>query len=461
MAPAGQARDTEIAMLPRQATHQNIYRLLIAGFSLVILMLLAAAIVGLRNIQSIQENASRLVHEQDTTRRLVDELRSREKSLGEVFSILARDPDSVDAKAIFSQLADADRDIERISAEGAHTPQSALWNSLRQTSAAFSGEARRILSTENLTSFASLDLFRDHEAFTAVVARLIESDYRNVSAAQAQIDRRSSRLLEISALFASGSVLLALIFAALTVRMASQLIRAMEWQAAELSRVSWHMLQDQEATARRFSHELHDELGQSLTAVKTNLAALRANAGSNAASDPARLDDCLRQVDESIGNVRQMSQLLRPTILDDFGLEAGLRWLCEGFAARTGIEVDCVSTFTGRLPDETETHLFRIAQEALTNVARHSGAHHVEVRLASSGHHIRLTIQDDGHGLPQAPSPAASAPNRKPGPLGLIGMRARARSAGGDVTVRSRPDQGVLIDVQVPLPDETHSHPVG
>src|ERR1035438_633157 len=128
-------------MLPRQITHQNIYRLLIAGFSLVILMLLAAAIVGLRNIQSIQENASNLVHEQDTTRHLVDELRSREKSLAEVFSILARDPDSVDYAGIMSQLAGADRDIERISAEGAHTPQSALWTSLRETSAAFSGEA--------------------------------------------------------------------------------------------------------------------------------------------------------------------------------------------------------------------------------------------------------------------------------------------------------------------------------
>src|ERR1035441_9607871 len=100
MAPAAPARDTEIAMLPRQITHQNIYRLLIAGFSLVILMLLAAAIVGLRNIQSIQGNAANQDHEQDTTRHLVDELRSREKSLAEVFSILARDPDSVDYGAI-------------------------------------------------------------------------------------------------------------------------------------------------------------------------------------------------------------------------------------------------------------------------------------------------------------------------------------------------------------------------
>jgi len=148
-------------------------------------------------------------------------------------------------------------------------------------------------------------------------------------------------------------------------------------------------------------------------------------------------------VDESIGNVRQMSQLLRPTILDDFGLEAGVRWLSEGFAARTGIEVKFTSGFTGRLTDESETHLFRIAQEALTNVARHSGAKHVQIQIESSGGEIRLTVQDDGRGLGSAPSDGRG--------LGLIGMRARARSAGGDVDVHSRPGEGVLIQVRVPV----------
>ncbi len=200
-----------------------------------------------------------------------------------------------------------------------------------------------------------------------MAARLIEAEYRKVSAAQAQIDRRSSRLLAASFLFAAPSVLLAFLFAVVTVRMVGRLTREMEWQAAELGRVSWHMLEDQEATARRFSHELHDELGQSLTAVKTNLTALEAGGKL----DRARLEDCLHLVEEAIGNVRQLSQLLRPTILDDFGLEAGLRWLVEGFAARTGIEATLQSSCSGRLPDETETHLFRIAQEALTNVARH------------------------------------------------------------------------------------------
>jgi two-component system sensor histidine kinase UhpB len=211
------------------------------------------------------------------------------------------------------------------------------------------------------------------------------------------------------------------------------------------------MLEDQESTARRFSHELHDELGQSLTAVKANLAALRG------LPDESRLDDCLRLVDESIGNVRQMSQLLRPTILDDFGLEAALRWLCEGFTHRTGIQTAFKSGISGRLPDETETHLFRLAQEALTNVARHSGAHTAAVTLDSQGGEVRLSIRDDGHGLPAA--------GAGPRGMGMIGMRARARSVGGDLSVRSEAGQGVEIEVRVPAGGAEHErkdpHPVG
>jgi signal transduction histidine kinase len=433
-------------MLPRQITHRNIFRVLIAGFGLVILLLVAAAVVGVRNIRAIQQNAASLVREQSVTNRLVDELQSQQTNLSEVYSVLARDPDSVDYDRIMSQLDEADRDIDRISAEGAQTAERDLWARLKQSSLDFSREARRLLSVESPETFSSMDLFRHHGAFASVAARLIEAEYRKVSAAQAQVDRRSSRLLAASFLFAAPSVLLALIFAVATVRLVGRLTREMEWQAAELGRVSWHMLEDQEATARRFSHELHDELGQSLTAVKTNLNAL----GAGGQADRARLEDCLHLVEEAIGNVRQMSQLLRPTILDDFGLEAGLRWLVEGFAARTGVEATLESSFSGRLSDQTETHLFRIAQEALTNVARHAGAKRVEVKLESSGDEIRLTIRDDGSGLAGGSATEGRQAGR-PGPLGMIGMRARARSAGGDVTVRSRPGYGVEIEVRVPF----------
>ena len=456
-------------MFPRQITHQNIVRVLIAGFSLVILLLLAAALVGVRNIQSIQENAASLLREQAVTNRLIDELHSQQTTLSEVFSVLAGDPDSVDYDHIMSQLDQADREIDRISAEGGKTPEQVLWTRLKQSSMDFSHEARRLLTSDNIETYASVDLFRDHAAFVSVVARLIEAEYRKAGTAQAEIDQRSARLLYDSFLFAAASLLLALMFAVVTVRMVVQLIRRMDWQTAELGRVSFHMLEDQEATARRFSHELHDELGQSLSAVKANLASIEDHGQVNR----RRLDDCLRLVDESIGNVRQMSQLLRPTILDDFGLEAGLRWLAEGFAARTGIEVQVESTFSGRLADETETHLFRIAQEALTNVARHAGARHVSIKLEPAGDQIRLSIGDDGRGLTDGRSggdpngASAGIPNGRG--MGMIGMRARARSAGGDLVVRSPAgpalapgsSAGVLIEVRVPLRNETHTHPVG
>src|SRR5450432_421535 len=448
------ARDTEIAMLPRRITQQSIFRVLITGFSLVIMLLLAASIVGVRNIQSIQQNAASIVKEQSVTSGLIDELHSQQTTLSEVFSVLARDPDMVDYDHIMSQLEEADRDIHRISAEGAQTAERDLWARLQRSSTDFSNEARRLLSADYPETFFSIDLFRYHGAFTSVVARLLEAEYREVNAAQAQIDGRSSRLYQISEFFAAAAILLALIFAVFTVRMAVALIRRLEWQTAELSRVSWHMLEDQEATARRFSHELHDELGQSLTAVKTNLTALQLHGEETG----ARLADSVHLVDEAIGNVRQMSQLLRPTILDDFGLEAGLRWLAEGFAARTGVDVQVESNLEDRLADETETHLFRIAQEALTNVARHSGAKHVHMKLTSAGSDVQLSIQDDGRGL--APAPAKSGPGNGQG-MGMIGMRARARSAGGDVSVHGDRGQGVLIEVRVPARNETHSHPAG
>jgi len=436
-------------MQPKPITHGNIFRVLTAGFGLVVILLLAAALVAVRNIRAIQQSAAGLIGEQEVARRLIGELHGQQTSLSEVFSVLARDPDSVDEGAILKQLDTADADTARIAAEGARTADRDLWASLKQASLAFSAEARHILAEDEPETFAPVELFREHEDFMTVVARLVEREYRTAGAAQARLNQLTSELLRTTVIFAGASVLLAMLFAVITVRMVSRLIRGMEWQTAELGRVSWHMLEDQEATARRFSHELHDELGQSLTAIKTNLAALAAGGQANA----ERTSDCLRLVDEATANVRQMSQLLRPTILDDFGLAASLRWQVEGFAARTGIEARFESNFDGRLPGETETHLFRIAQEALTNVARHAAAHRVTVKLTAEKEQLRLSVEDDGKGLAGTPAEGRG--------MGMIGMRARARIAGGELTERSQPGQGVLIEVRLPIPDETDSHSAG
>jgi signal transduction histidine kinase len=187
----------------------------------------------------------------------------------------------------------------------------------------------------------------------------------------------------------------------------------------------------------RFSFLRITESNVLLAAVRSNLTR-----GSTHDLDSLRAD-CLGLVDESIANVRELSQLLRPVILDDFGLEAGLRWLAEKFAQRTRIKVDCDSTCPGRFADETETHLFRIAQEALTNIARHAEATRVVIQLALEDKNIRLSIIDDGKGLPAEPS--ASPPS-----LGMVGMRARARQCGGELNVTATQPHGLRIEAVVP-----------
>src|SRR3954447_259677 len=168
-------------MLPRQITHQNIFRVLIAGFTLVTVLLVAAAIVGIHNIQSIQENANNLVREQSLTNQLIDELHSQQTTLSEVFSVLARAPDSVDYGKIMSQLGEADADIARISEQGARTSEHDLWQRLNRSSLEFSSEARRLLADDYPETFSSMDLFRFHGSFASIVARLLEAEYRKLT----------------------------------------------------------------------------------------------------------------------------------------------------------------------------------------------------------------------------------------------------------------------------------------
>ncbi len=416
-------------------TYEKLLRVLVLGFSAVIALLVAAAFVGVNSAQLIKESTAELVRSELVTTRLIDELQREQDTLNATFYKLSRGPELVDRARVLVQLDAADQAVGRIVQEAAGTPQANLWHQLDIATRAFSSEARRLLALRNVPNYSSRDLLRRNEEVTGLVAQLISSNYGRAIAAQSRIDQRSAKLVNESVLLLGACLLLALLCAVFTVRITTVLFRKMESQAGDLTRVTWHMLENQETVARRFSHELHDELGQSLTAIKANLLALE----STGHSDPARVEDCQHLVDDAIQNVREMSHLLRPTILDDFGLDAGIRWLTERFAQRTGIEVNYHSTFEDRLPDEAETHLFRIVQEALTNVARHSAATRVDIELQRDGDRIHFSMKDNGRGFHN---------ENAPGGLGLVGMHARARSIGGELTIQSR--GGVAIELWAP-----------
>jgi len=414
---------------------RTLLRVLVIGFAVVIALLAAAAVIGVHNARSITASASGLVADQLVITRLLDEVEREQEALNAAFYRMSRAPENVDRAKVLAALDQTGGEVAILVAKARGGPDEAAWSALERAVLDFSSEARQLLTGKKAPGFSSRDLFFRHEEVTTVVAHLADLSYARAAETSKQVDAQTNSIVTESVLLIGGSLLVALVSAVVTVRIAARVFRQMEAQTGELSRVSFRMLETQEATARRFSHELHDELGGSLTAIKTNLTN----------GDP-KIEDSIKLIDDAIVNVRTLSQLLRPTILDDFGLDAGIRWLAERFSERTGIDAGYRSHFDGRLADETETHLFRIVQEALTNVARHANASRVTIFLRAENGNIRLTLSDNGLGLPQV------APEHTG--MGLTGMRARARSAGGDCTISSTTGGGVTIDVTAPMERE-------
>lgn len=275
---------------------------------------------------------------------------------------------------------------------------------------------------------------------------------------EALIFQQTQGLLVEMVWILGACLLLALLISAGTLTTLRRTFRRLAAQEDELAKVSWHLLDFQEKMARRFSHEMHDELGQSLLGLRRLLAQIPEKPASGRLAEIRRNGMAL--ADEVIASARRLSQQLRPVILDDLGLDAGLRWMCESFIQRTGIAAHYCSNFEGRLEEQEETHLFRIAQEALTNVARHSGATAAWVTLQVRAGDVLLEVADNGRGLdPAVPSSTGS--------LGMIGMRARARQIGGELEVEGRRGGGLAVRVVAPLqvlqhePKPENPSPVG
>jgi signal transduction histidine kinase len=210
--------------------------------------------------------------------------------------------------------------------------------------------------------------------------------------------------------------------------------------------LSRRLLTAQEEERRRLAIELHDELGQGLTAVKINLAFLERMAG--AATAPIQLRDAIASVDEAMQRVRDLALDLRPSVLDDLGLTAALRWYGDRFARRAQVEVRVAVDPVPPLEPELETACFRVAQEALTNVARHARARRVWLDLKVLPEGIELAVRDDGVGFD-----VASARERASGgtSMGLLGMQERVSLVGGEFELASVPGGGTEVRARFAL----------
>ena len=212
--------------------------------------------------------------------------------------------------------------------------------------------------------------------------------------------------------------------------------------------LSARILELQDIERRRIARELHDSVGQFLTGMKLNLGQLGRRGSSDSLESPALLNDTLDLADRAISEVRTISHLLHPPLLDELGFESAARWYVEGFAKRSGIHVVIdIAEIVERLPKEIELALFRVLQEALTNVHRHARAKNVIVDLKCSDREVNLMIQDDGCGVPAETLRAFN--DGLAGGIGLAGMRERLAELSGTLDVHSE-KSGTMVRATLP-----------
>jgi signal transduction histidine kinase len=210
----------------------------------------------------------------------------------------------------------------------------------------------------------------------------------------------------------------------------------------ELQELSARLVNAQEEERRAISRELHDEVGQSLSA-------LLLNAGNLAKALPAAPDDALQEqlrsirrlAEKTVAVVRNMSLLLRPSMLDDLGLAPALQWQAREVSRTTGLRVNVAAEVSDDLPEEHKTCVYRVVQEALRNCYRHAKAQSVRIHVKQEPTRLFLSIQDDGSGF---------QPGRDKG-LGLLGMEERVKHLGGVFHVVSEEGAGALLSVELPL----------
>jgi two-component system sensor histidine kinase UhpB len=224
---------------------------------------------------------------------------------------------------------------------------------------------------------------------------------------------------------------------------------ALRGSAEQLSALSRRLVEVQEAERRKLSRELHDRVGQNLTALSINLDILRTRlAGTDYVEHRARLSDSAALLEATVDSIEDVMAELRPPMLDDYGLLPALHWYTKDFSRRTGIDVRVAGDeVIERAAPEIEITIFRIAQEALTNVAKHAHAARVQIKLTQNDGHCTMTLCDDGIGIDGA--------HRRRHGLGMINMRERTQAVGGTFIVRNLPGGGTQITVDIPR----HEHP--
>jgi signal transduction histidine kinase len=322
----------------------------------------------------------------------------------------------------------------------------------------------------NSARFLRREVLPRREAVLTIAQQIEELNNANLAAQRAEVMRRQDQFRSSVTALLSQTLLLGLVVALIAVvrlrvverRSDEQRTRA-ETAEGQMRQLSQQLVATQEEERRKLSRELHDHVGQMLTALKLEVGRLErtrtppsAGAGATmaSASTPEKslsavVAECRRLADTMLHTVRDLALGLRPSMLDDLGLQPALEWHVRDFRRRYSPRVDLsITGDLSDLPDHLRTGVYRIVQEALTNCVRHAKAEHVDINVNRTGLRLDVVVADDGVGFDKA---------ARPNGLGLLGIEERVRELHGTYTLHTRPNRGTRLLVTLPMPPTSAS----
>jgi signal transduction histidine kinase len=435
-----------------------------AGFLVILAVWLASTLYFTRRLSETQERSAAIHARYTRGQELLFAIRSQ-VLVGSIYvrdALIETSRSLPDAAPIRDQLrrlqAQVNQEIEQYKAIES-VDEGATWNRLEDELREYWDAAVHVVSPhtdDRMAAQRSLQtdvipkrdgIVRLSDEIRQVMSANATREQHEVSEINSQVRRR---IWETTAIGVTVGAAIAL-FSTWYVRRLEAAVRDEHAKVArnreELRHLSGRLVQAQEDERRTIARELHDEIGQALTAVEVELAVAEGTVGSDARAVEA-LHEARTVTQRALSGVRDLSQLLRPSMLDDFGLPDTLKWYLRKFSDRTRVRTELIEErLDERLPIDVEVSVYRAVQEALTNVSRHAQATTCRVfvqRLAAS---VIVTVEDDGVGW-QASKSGAGRSNG----LGLIGIRERALELGGTFRIEGRDGKGTRLTIELPLP---------
>jgi signal transduction histidine kinase len=436
------------------------------GFGGLLICIVAAAVGTLTALQRVRSTEAQSRKAFLERLGALDQIRAQIYLSGTYVRDFLLSPDSDTAKAEAGRLAALDGDTRNaLDAYGRELePEErepflalrkeidAYWRVLDAT-VAWSPQERNRLRF----SFFYNELVPRRTAMLQIADRIAAVNERGLTRSETRSESSADSLRRSLMWTFAGTLTGGVILALLTIGFTLRLERELDLRRADLQELSTLLLRAQENERRALARELHDEIGQSLSAI------LMETEGAECADRPAEVREHLDSIkglaEKTVNQVRDLALLLRPSMLDDLGLGPALNWHARETSKRTGLNVvvsadDAIDS----LPEEHRTCIYRLVQEAVNNAVRHANARTVEVSVQREIHKVNVIVQDDGAGFD----------TRFMRGLGLLGMEERVRRLGGRLKISSEPGRGTLVQAVLPVAEldrrnghETHSHLVG